>query len=71
MYPNPGAWVFQKRSSITETLARMTKNSTKGSFTNYVMHFLLFFDHLPTYGYVFASISLISTLIKFVMVIFC
>ena len=36
----------------------------KGSFTNYVMHFSLFFDHLPTYGYVLASILLIIYLIK-------
>ena len=35
-----------------------------GSFTNYVIHFSLFFDHLPTYGYVLASILLIIYLIK-------
>ena len=34
------------------------KATTKGSFTYYVMHFSLLFDHPPTYGYVFAMILL-------------
>ena len=41
-----------------------------GPFTNYVMHFSLLFDHLPTFGYVFAILLMIY-LIKFAMVIFC
>ena len=39
----------------------MYKHLLKGSFTNYVMHFSLFFDHLPTYSYVLASILMLHT----------
>ena len=44
---------------------------TMGTFTNYVMHFSLLFDHPPTYGYGFAMILLNIYLTKFAMVIFC
>ena len=36
----------------------------RGPFSNYVTHFWLFFDHPPTYGYVFAPILLINYLSK-------
>ena len=31
----------------------MVPNTVMGPFTNYVKHFSLFFDHLPTYSNVF------------------
>ena len=47
-------------------LTLFTVKICKGPFTNYVMHFPLCHNHLPTYGYVFGTI-----LIKFEIVIFC
>ena len=41
----------------------VTNLFSKGSFTNYVICFSLFFDHPPTYGYALASILLIIYLI--------
>ena len=43
----------------------------QGPFTNYVMHFLILFDHPPTYAYVFEAILLHIYLLEFAMVIFC
>ena len=36
----------------------LEKRKTKGSFTYYVLHFPLFFEHPPTYGYVLTIILL-------------
>ena len=52
------------------TALQTSKPFDKGSFTNYVMHSSLHFDHPPTYGYVFAIILPNIYLTKFAMVIF-
>ena len=45
-----------------------TREGDLGPFTNYVMHFSLLFDNLPTYSYVFAAILPNIYLIKFAIV---
>ena len=44
--------------------ARVSISNDFKEFTNYVTHFLLLFDHPPTYGYVLAMILLINYLVK-------
>ena len=58
-----------KRLQMNMNLIFMNWANCKGSFTNYVMHFSLLFDHPPTYGYVFAIILLNKYLKKISIVI--